>query len=530
MTNSIEEVELMGQKDAIFAVGTNTTECHPILGVYMVKAKQRGVKLVVADPRETNLARRADVWLRLKPGTDVALLNAMAHVIITKGMANSNFIAARTENFEAFKRAVMKYTPEYAEMITGVPAEKIVEAAFVIGQAENTATYYTMGVTQHTSGVDNVLSIANLVLLTGNIGRIKTGINPLRGQNNVQGSCDMGALPDSYPGYQPVTNPQVKSKFEKAWHAKLSDKPGLTIPAVFNAIGEDKVKVLYIFGENPMRTEPDITHVKHCLEQVEFLVVQDIFLTETAEMADVVLPGATFAEKEGTFSNTERRVQRVRKAIEPRGNSRPDWQIFRDIMNAMGYEADYTSPQQVFEEMRHLTPIYAGITYERLEHGGIQWPCPTEDHPGTPILHIDKFDCGLGKFCPVDYRDPAELPDEEYPLVLTTGRVATRYHTGIMTRRSQGLNGTHPEDSLEINPVDAEKLGIKNGDAIRVSTRRGSVDTTAQVTTRVPEGLTFTTFHFTESPCNMLTNRAADPVTQTPELKVCAVRVEKLNE
>lgn len=529
MTNSICEVEAMGPRDAIFAVGTNTTECHPILGVYMLEAKERGTKLIVADPRETDIARHADVWLRLRPGTDVALLNAISNVIISKGLTDPGFIGTRTENYDAFKDSVQKFTPDYAEAITGVPAQKIIQAASIIGQADNTATYYTMGITQHTSGVDNVLSIANLALLTGNLGRAKTGVNPLRGQNNVQGACDMGALPNVFPGYQGVVDPAARGKFEAAWKSKLSEKPGLTISEVLKAIDEDKVRFLYVFGENPMRSDPDTNHVKHCLEHIDFLVVQDIFLTETAELADIVLPGASFAEKDGTFSSTERRVQRVRRAIEPKGNALPDWMIFKKIMVSMGYPAEFTSPKEVFDEMRVLTPSYSGITYERMERGGVQWPCPSEEHPGTPILHGKVFSRGLGRFSAVNYRDPAEIPDDEFPLMLTTGRVVAHYHTGTMTRKCWGLNGTHPEEKLELNPADAEALGIQEGDRIKVTSRRGSLITGVQITTRVPAGLTFMTFHFTESPVNALTNSAADPVSKTPELKVCAVRIEKIN-
>lgn len=528
MTNSINELSTMGPKDAIFAVGTNTTECHPIIGLGMVKAKARGSKLIVADPRETDIARHADVWLRIKPGTDVALLNSLAHVIVAEGLEDHNFIASRTDNIAAFKESITLYTPEYAEGITDVPAKKIREAARLIGRAENMATYYTMGITQHTSGVDNVLSVANLALLTGNLGKAKAGVNPLRGQNNVQGACDMGALPNVYTDYQSVTDPKIRQKFEKAWGVPLSPKKGLTIPAVLEGIEHGEVKMLYVFGENPMRSDPDITHVKHCLEHVDFLVVQDIFLTETAEMADVVLPGATFAEKDGTFSSTERKVQRIRKAVDPIGDSRADWQIFVAIMQAMGYPADYTSPKDIFNEIRTVTPTHAGISYERLEEGGLQWPCLTEEHPGTPILHVGTFMRGIGQFSPVSYRDPAELPDDEYPLVLTTGRVVAHYHTGTMTRRSWGLNGAHPEESLEINPVDAEKLGVEDGEDIRVSSRRGSLVTKAQVTSRVPPGLTFITFHFSESPGNILTNSATDPITGTPEFKVCAIKLEKI--
>lgn len=528
MTNGILELKKMGKKDAVFVIGSNTTECHPIIGINMLKAKEQGAKLIIADPREIELTRFADVWLRQKPGTDVALLNGMMNVIINEGLVDEQFIADRTENYEATKEVVLKYTPEYAETITTVPAEKIRQAARIYAQAENAGIYYTMGITQHTTGVDNVLSVANLALMTGNLGKEKAGVNPLRGQNNVQGACDMGALPNVYTAYQPVTDPANKEKFEKAWNAKLSDQVGMTIPAVLHGIEEGKVKALYVFGENPMRSDPDINHVKHCLEHVDFLVVQDIFLTETAELADVVLPGASFAEKDGTFSNTERRVQRIRKAVEPRGNSKPDWLILASLMEAMGYPASYTSPKEIFEEIRTVTPSYAGINYERLEKGGIPWPCPNEDHPGTPVLHIGKFSRGLGKFSPVEFRAPAENPDEEYPLILTTGRVAAHYHTGTMTRHSWGLHGVHPEESLEINPIDAEKLGIKDGDNIKVTTRRGEVITKAQITTRVPAGTTFITFHFTEAPGNVLTNSAADPQSKTPEYKVCSVKVEKV--
>lgn len=528
MSNTIGELQQMGQGDAIFVIGSNTTECHPIVGVRMLEAKERGARLIVADPREIELTRFADVWLQQKPGTDIALLNAMACVILTEGLADEAFIAARTENFDAARETFLKYTPEYAEPITGVPAAKIRQAARLFAQAENAATYYTMGITQHTKGVDNVLAVANLALLTGNLGKPKAGVNPLRGQNNVQGACDMGALPNVLTGYQPVADAAVRARFEQAWGVTLSDRPGLTLSGALHAIEEEKLKVLYIMGENPMRSDPDITHVKHCLEHVDFLVVQDIFLTETAELADVVLPGTTWAEKDGTFTSTERRVQRIRQAVAPVGEARPDWRILTDLMAALGYPAAYGSPREIFDELRSVTPSYAGITYERLERGGIHWPCPTETHPGTPMLHVGKFSRGLGRFSAVEHRPPAEVPDAEYPLVLTTGRVAAHYHTATQTRRSWGLNGVHPEDSLEINPKDAERLEIADGDRVRVTSRRGSLTAPARVTDRVPVGVTFMTFHFSETPVNLLTNSACDPATKTPEYKVCAVRVEPL--
>lgn len=511
--------------DAIFAIGTNTTECHPLIGMKMVQATERGAQLIVADPRAITLTQHATVWLRLKSGTDVALLNGLAHVIIAEGLTDPDFISQRTEGFEQLKKTVLKYTPAYTESITTIPAEKIIQAARIIGRSNNMATYYTMGITQHTSGVDNVRSVANIALLTGNMGRPKTGVNPLRGQNNVQGSCDMGALPNVFPGYQPVNNQEIREKFSKAWDAELSTKDGLIIPDVLHGIEQGTLKGLFVFGENPMRSDPDINHVKHCLEKINFLVVQDIFLTETAELADVVLPGATFAEKDGTFSSTERRVQRVRKGLEPLGNSRPDWQILSELNRRMGIGNGYSHPEEIFNEMRSLTPSYAGITYARLENEHIQWPCPTEKHSGTPILHVNEFVRGKGAFLGVEYREPAEVPDAKYPLMLTTGRIVLHYHTGTMTRRCWGLDGLRPEESLEINPLDAATYNINDGESVVITSRRGEMRARALITERVPQGLTFTTFHYSESPGNILTNSAADPITGTPEFKVCTVNI-----
>lgn len=527
MTNSIGELDDMGSRDCILAIGTNTTECHPIIGLGMVRAAERGAQLIVADPRAITLTQHATLWLRLKPGTDAALINGISHVLIQEGLIDKDFIAKRTENFDAFRATVLAYTPEVVEGITTVPAAKIREAARIIGRSSNMALYYTMGITQHTSGVDNVLSTANLSMLTGNIGKPKGGVNPLRGQNNVQGSCDMGALPDKLTDYLPVADKKVRARFEKAWGVTIPGHKGLTIPRVLDGISEDKVKALFVFGENPMRSDPDISHVKHCLEHLDFLLVQDIFLTETAKMADVVLPGATFAEKNGTFTSTERRVQRIREAVQPVGKSKPDWKILTELMQVMGCDVNYSSPEEIFDEMRSLTPSYAGITYKRLEKGGIQWPCPTEDHPGTPILHVDTCMNGLGKFSAIEHKDPAELPDDEYPFMLTTGRVVAHYHTATMTRKCWGLNGLSPEEMLEIHPQDAAEYGLAYGDRVVVATRRGEVVTRIQTTTRVPRGLLFITFHFTESPGNMLTTSAADPVTETAELKVCAARIKK---
>ena len=529
MTNSIAELDTMGPGDTIFVIGSNTTECHPIIGLGMLRAVQRGARLIVADPRATTLTQHAEVWLRLAPGSDVALLNAMGHLILREGLENSSYIAAHTENFAAYKTFLQNISLVEAEFITDVAFADMEKAARIIGESTNVASYYTMGITQHTSGVDNVMAVSNIAILTGNIGRAKTGVNPLRGQNNVQGACDMGALPNVYPGYQQVQQSEIREKFSQAWGVDLPELPGITIPSVFTGIERDEVKAVYVFGENPLRSDPDSNHVKHCLEHVEFLVVQDIFLTETAELADVVFPGASFAEKDGTFSSTERRVQRVRKAVDPVGDSKPDWQIISELMQAMGYDSHYTHPQEIFDEMRSLTPAYAGITYARLENEALQWPCPDEQHPGTPVLHVGGSVRGRARFEPAQHRPPAEVPDADYPLKLTTGRVAAHYHTGTMTRRCWGLDGVAPYEMVEIHPSDAAGLDIVDGELVCLVSRRGTVNAIARVTTRVVPGLVFMTFHYSESSGNMLTNRAFDPVSQTPELKICAVSVQKVH-
>ncbi len=530
MTNSIRELWDMGSGDCICAIGTNTTECHPIIGLGMLEARRNGAGLVVIDPREIDLARQADVWLRLRPGTDTPLLSSIAKVILDDGLADIESVLASTEDFESLREGLQPYDPETVAGIAGVPADDIRKAARLIAGAVNTSFYYTMGVTQHTTGTNNVLAVSNLALLTGNIGRPKTGVNPLRGQNNVQGACDMGALPNVLTGYRPVTDDSVRESFESAWNVKLPADPGLTIPKMLHAVEEDRLKALFVFGENPMRSDPDITHVEHCLKHVDFLVVQDLFMTETAALADVVLPGASFAEKDGTFTSTERRVQRVRRAVDPIGESRADWVILADLLARMGRTERYANASDVFDEMRRLTPTHAGISYDRLESGGIQWPCPDESHPGTPVLHVGGCMRGPGKFVPLVHREPAELPDAEYPLTLTTGRVVAHYHTGTMTRRCFGLDGTWPEELVEIHPDDAEKYGIVDGELAQVSSRRGTVKARAWVTRRVRRGLVFMTFHFSESPGNVLTISEGDPVTGTPQLKVCAVSIRKFKE
>jgi len=525
MTNSINEIR---GANCILAIGTNTTEAHPIVGLEVKRAVNNGAKLIVADPREIDLVRFSHLWLRHRPGSDVALLMGMAKVIVDGKLLDRDFIQERCENFDAFKRSLKGFSLEFAQEVTGVEKEKIIEAARIYATEKPSSIIYCLGITEHSHGTDNVIALANLAMLTGNIGKPSSGVNPLRGQNNVQGACDMGALPEVYPGYQPVSDPDIKKKFEAAWQCRLNPTPGLTITELFDAAYRGGLKALYIIGENPLLSEPDISHARQALEKLEFLVVQDIFLTETAKLADVVLSGASFAEKDGTFTNTERRIQRVRKAIAPVGNSKPDWWITCELGKRLGKGFDLSRPSEIMEEIASLTPSYGGISYRRLEGGGLQWPCPTKDHPGTPILHTRQFTRGKGKFIPLEYKPPMELPDNKYPLVLTTGRSLYQYHTGTMTRKVEGLNILKGEGEVEINPEDASKLGVEDGGVVKVASRRGEVKAKARVTEASPAGVVFMTFHFAESPANMLTNPAVDPVAKIPEYKVCAVRVERV--
>jgi len=524
MTNSIDEIEYT---DLILATGTNTTENHPVIGAKVKRAVRRhGTKLIVIDPRRIDLVKYADIWLRQKPGTDVAVINGLMNVILAEGLEDKPYIAERTEGFDALKAMVAKYTPEYVEKISGVPAEDLRKAARMYAAAQRASILYAMGITQHISGTDNVKSCANLSMLCGNVGIEGGGVNPLRGQNNVQGACDMGALPNVYPAYQQVANDDVRRKFEAAWGASLSPKPGLTIMEMMAAAGQGKIKAIYIMGENPLLSDPDLHHVKKELEKLDLLVVQDIFLTETAAIADVVLPSASFAEKDGTFSNTERRVQRVRKALEPPGEAKSDWEILCGISNRFGYPMNYASAKEIFEEVASVTPSYAGITYKRIEREGIQWPCPTPEHKGTKFLHKDKFSRGLGLFSAIEYIAPAELPDQDYPFLMTTGRVLYHYHTGTMTRRAKGPSERCPASLVEINPVDADKLNIADGQDVLVASRRGEVKAKAQITEKSAPGTIFMNFHFTDTPVNLLTNPALDPVGKIPEYKVCAVKLQ----
>lgn len=526
MTNSIEELELA---DCILVTGSNTTEGHPLIATRIYRAVARGAKLILVDPRNVQLASLATLHLRQRPGTDVAWLNGMMHVIITERLTDEAFVQERTEGFEALKEVVSQYTPERVEKITGIPAADLVAAARMYAQADKGSIVYAMGITQHTTGVDNVVSCANLAMLTGNVGREGTGVNPLRGQNNVQGACDVGGLPNVYPGYQSVTDEAVRDKFRRAWGNVPADpKVGLTLTEMVHAIEQGRLRALYIMGENPAVSDPDAQRIRRALSELDFLVVQDIFPTETARLAHVVLAGASFVEKEGTVTGTDRRVQLSRKVIEPLGQSRADWEILCELGRRLGSKGfDFQSPAQIMDEIASVTPIYGGVNYGRLEElGSLQWPCPTHDHPGTRYLHKGRFSRGMGRFVPVQFKEPDELPDEEYPFMLTTGRVMFHWHTGSMTRRSAKLHQEVPEGYVEINPEDAARLGIGKSSWVRVSSRRGTIETRAWITRRVPPGVIFAPFHFAEAAANILTNAALDPVAKIPEFKMCAVRLE----
>ena len=523
MTNSIADV---AKADLLFVIGSNTTECHPIIGRFIRQGvKFRGTKLIVVDPRTTEFAKMAAIHLRHKPGTDVALINAIMHVIIEENLHNKKFIQERTEGFEQLAETVKKYTPEMAEKITGVPKADIIKAARLFAGVDKAAVLYGMGITQHTTGTDNVKTLANLLMLTGNIGREGTGLSPLRGQNNVQGACDMGALPNVLTGYQAVTDQEKRKASEAAWGVSaLPAKPGLTMGEMMSTKPEGGVKAMYIMGENPIITDPDMRHTRQSLTNLEFLVVQDIFPTETAVIADVILPAAAFAEKDGTFTNTERRVQRVRKAVEPPGEAKPDWDIITLLAEKMGHRFGYKNPEQIMEEIASLTPIYGGIHYDRLNGYGLQWPCTDRNHPGTQILHQGKFIRGLGKFHAVEDKAPAESVSPGFPLILTTGRVLEHYHTGSMSRRSDVLNKLCPSGTVDIHPDDALKLGIVDGDMVAIASERGKIEAPVRITDETAPGLAFMAFHWSELPVNIVTNTASDPSAKIPEFKVSAIK------
>ena len=531
MTNSIGDIV---EADVLLVVGSNTTEAHPIISLRMKAAvRQHGARLILIDPRGIELAQFADLHLRPRPGSDVAVLNALAHVILAEGLENRAFVEARTEGIAGLRTAVTEWTPERAEAVSGVPAQMIRAAARAYATAPAASIFWAMGVTQHTTGTDNVMALSNLALLCGHIGRPGTGLNPLRGQNNVQGACDMGGLPNVFPAYQPVASEDVRAKFAAAWGIpvdRLSPRPGLTVTEIMDGALDGRIRGLFILGENPMLSDPNLHHVEQALQALDLLVVQDIFPNETARMADVVLPGVSFAEKAGTFTNTERRVQLVRPAVPAPGEARQDWSILQVLANLLGAAWRYREPSAIFDEMRTLTPSYAGMDYARLEGAGLQWPCPTLDHPGTPILHAERFTRGLGLFSPVEYRPPAEATDDAYPLLLSTGRILYHWHGGTLTRRSAGLDWLAPEAEVEIHPDDAAALGIEDGEMIEVRSRRGAVRARAKVTARSPLGTVFMTFHYAEAAANLLTIDAVDPVAKIPEYKVAAVRLERIIE
>jgi formate dehydrogenase (coenzyme F420) alpha subunit len=535
MTNSILDLQ---KSKCIFVIGSNTFEQHPLIGRRLVLARKMGAKIIYADPRFTPTAKQADLYLPMYSGTDVALLNGLMHHIIEKGWEDREFIEGRTKGFDSMKNTVMKddYDLKTASKITGVEEDDLAKAAEWIAKSKPCALIYSMGVTQHTVGVDNVKSIANLMMLTGNIGIPGSGVNPLRGQNNVQGASDMGCLPNVYSGYQNVTDEESRNKMMKIWG--ISDiaeaQSGYTVTEMMDVLADkpSTIKCLFLMGENPMLSDPDLTQVKVALDNVEFMVSQDIFMSETAELADVILPAACYAEKDGTQTNTERRVQRLRKAISPPGEAKPDWLILCEIARLMGYEEQfsYENESEIFNEIASTTPSYAGMSYERLEHPyALQWPCPDPGHPGTQILYTDRFATidGLGVFTPVEWHPPAEVTDFEYPLILTTGRSIWHWHTGTMTRRSKTLDAEAKTGWVEIHPKDAMELEIETGEIVRVSSRRGNIEIHAKVTDDIKKGEVFIPFHFKECPANILTNSAVDSIAKIPEYKVCAVKIEK---
>jgi formate dehydrogenase alpha subunit len=523
MTNSIREIEGM---EVIFIIGSNTKETHPVIANRMIKAYRKGAKIIVADPRQVPLVKFAELHLKLRPGTDIALLNGIAQVIVSEGLQNDDFIRSKTEGFEQWKQSLTEFTPEKVERTTGVPKDLIIKAARLYGKSRRAGLFYTMGITQHACGTDNVKAVANLATLTGNIGREFTGVNPLRGQNNVQGASDAACLPNVYPGYQKVDVPEIRQKFEQAWGVALSPKAGLTATEMMDAAVSKKLKALYIMGENPIITDPNMHHTIKALDSLDFLVVQDIFMTETAQLADVVLPATCSFEKDGTFSNTERKVQRVRKAVDPPGLVRDDLAIIAALSGALGYPMENLTPEKVLEEFGRLWPALGGITYDRIEKNGLAWPCPTRDHPGTEYLYKDGFTRGKVPFTAVSYCPPMEVADSQYPFVLTTGRNLFQYHSGSMTRRVEAIESHAGEAYIEINPVDSGKLGIQNSDTIKVSSKRGSVELKARITRRIPQGVVFIPMHYREAAANVITNDALDPVVKIPEFKVCAVKIE----
>ena len=533
MSNSIAE---MKDLEVLLITGSNTSETHPVISTFLREAVvKNGAKLIVADPRQIEMTQFADIYLQHKSGTDVVLFQALAHVIVKEGLVDQGFLDNRVEGLEAYLPSLESYTPEYAEEICGVPAEQIRQAARLYGSAGAAAIYWGMGISQSVHGTDNAISLANLALLTGNIGRPGTGLNPLRGQNNVQGCSDSGGLPNVYPGYQLVSDPELRQKFEKYWGVELNPEPGLTTMEMVDAAEKGVIKGYYVMGENPMMSEPDLLHARHVMEELDFVLYQDIFMNETGEYADVILPAVSFAEKEGTFTNSDRRVQLIRKAILPPGEARADWDIIQDLAlrvedklgkkQSVGFK--FENSAQIWDEMAELTPPIQGITHERVEReDGVHWPCPTPDHPGTPYLFTESFPRGKGKLTSLEYQPSAELPDKEYPYILSTGRVLYHWHGGTMTRRSK-LDDIYPEALVEIHPEDALNIKVASEDWVKLRSRRGEIKVKVLVTERSPQGLVFLPFHFAEAAANILTLDARDPQAKIPDYKVCAVAVEK---
>lgn len=524
-TNSYDELP---QMDCILIIGSNPTEAHPIAGWRVRSAVDNGAKIIVCDPRKIVAAESAAIYIQQYPGSDIALLNAMINVIVTENLHDTQFIQKRTEGFEQLWDVVKDYTPESVRGLTGVEPSLTREAARLYAKSEKSCIMYSLGMTEHTVGTDNIIAMANLAMVTGHVGKELSGLYPMRGQNNVQGACDMGALPNVYSGYQPVTDEAVRVKFEAAWGVGLPQTVGLTLTDMMMKAIEGTLKCFYIIGEDQLRTDPDTHMIERALDSLEFLVVQEIFLSETAKKADVVLPGASFAEKEGTFTCAERRFQRVRRAIEPI-SGKTDGDIICGVSERLGYAME-NNPKKVCDEMASLTPLFAGVSFDRLEANGLQWPVPAKDHPGTPVVHLGRFQRGLGKLIPVKNRPPAEVPDQEYPFILSTGRMLFHYNTGTMTTRVKNLLREYPRNFVEINPADAKKVDIKSqGSRVRVKTRRGELVVAAEITNKVKEGVLWMPFHFSDEPTNVLTNSAFDPVCRTGEYKACAARLEKIS-
>lgn len=528
MTNPIADIT--EDVDMILLVGSNPEEAHPVIGAQIRQAIQRGTQVVVVDPRKINLVKDSALHLQVQAGTNVAFANGMMHVILKEGLADRHFIEERTEGFSDLEKMVADYTPEKVAEICHIHPEDLIQAARMYAKAEKAPIIYCLGVTEHSTGTEGVMSMSNLAMLVGKVGKPGCGVNPLRGQNNVQGACDMGCMPYDFPGYQKVNNPEVIDKFEKAWHVPLNRNTGLTSTKVLPAATAGNVKGLYIFGEDPIVTDPDTGHVRQALESLDFLVVQELFMTETAAYADVVLPGISYAEKDGTFTNTERRVQRVRKAVEPRGQAREDYEIFCEVMTRMGYPCAYESAKEIMEEISAVTPSFGGINYERLEKESLQWPCRSLTDPGTPIMHVGSFARGKGLFKAIPYKQAQELPDEEYPYLMSTGRMLYHYNTRAMTGRTEGINQIANHSYIEINAVDAQALGIQEGDKVEVHSRRGKIETYAAVGNRVFPQEVFMTFHFPDGNVNEITNAVFDDIATIPEYKVCAVAIKPVNK